>query len=184
VNGNGKGEAEPNRRLDNDPWKNLFGHVSRQVLPNLRLGAMVYWGQQEGATASGPWVDNRVWMLGADATLTAGSAELNVQYIRREDDHPTFAIVEPIAVMNGGLAELVLQPPGSRWYATALYNRVQANLPLLNVRLGGAANVTRYETVSAGMGYLWQRNLRVFGEATWDFEAEEVRGTLGLMTAF
>jgi hypothetical protein len=184
LNGNGKGAAGENRRLDDDPWKTLFGHVSRDILPNLRIGAMGYWGRAERGDTAGAVVTNDLWMVGADATITAGPAELNVQYVHRRDDTPTFTLGEATSRVSGGLAELILHPVGSRWYGVALYNRVVANREILTVRLGERPDHRRYESISAGVGYLWRRNFRVFGEATWDDPAEEIRLTLGLTTAF
>ncbi|MDH3455422.1 MAG: hypothetical protein OER90_01155 [Gemmatimonadota bacterium] len=184
VNGNGKGEAEPDRELDNDPLKNFFAHVSRDVVPGLRLGAMGYYGRQEGTANGGPLVKNSFWIIGADATITAGPAELNLQYIHRKDDNPTFTTGEPEAVLNGGLAELIFHPRGARWYGLALYNIVDMNLPLLNVRLGGPDNVERYQTLTGGIGYVVRRNVRTFVETTWDLEQDETRWTLGFTTGF
>ncbi len=90
VNGNGRGPAEPDRRLDNDAIKSVFGHVSRDVTQHLRLSAMAYYGKQEGSQENGPTVENTVWMVGGDLTLSYGPFELNGQYIRRDDDRATF----------------------------------------------------------------------------------------------
>lgn len=184
LNGNGRGEAEPNRQFDNDPIKNVFGHVSRDIGSNLRVGGLAYYGQQRSAVGTGPFVENTVWMVGGDATITAGPAELNVQYLHREDDTPTFTVGEATATTNGGFAELIVHPAASRWYGVALYNLIDANRPLLDVRLGGPSNVSRYQAVTAGVGYLLRRNFRVLAEGTWDVELEEARWTLGLTTAF
>jgi hypothetical protein len=184
VNGNGKGEAEPDLQLDNDPLRNFFGHVTRDVIPGLRLGAMGYYGRQEGSVDDAPIVENRLWMAGADATVTAGPVEINAQYMHRQDDHPTFTPGEEKAIVNGGLAEVVVHPAGSRWYGLALYNLVHANRPLLNARLGGRSNIEQYQTITGGAGYVFRRNFRMLAEVTWDFEVEETRLTLGLTTAF
>jgi hypothetical protein len=184
VNGNGKEPAEPTRRLDNDAIKSVFGHVSREITPNIRLGAMGYYGRQEGSEDGGPTVQNRLWMVGADVTLSYGPFELNAQFIRREDDAPTFTQGEANVVTKGGFAEVLFQPANTRWYGLALYNRVDADRDLLNVRLGGPANVNRYQTMTGGVGYLLRRNVRVLGEITWDLELEEARWTAGLVTAF
>ena len=66
----------------------------------------------------------------------------------------------------------------------ALYNLVDANRPLLNPRLGGPANICRYETVTAGLGYLLRRNARVFAEGTRDRQAQSTAWAVGLVTAF
>jgi hypothetical protein len=185
VNGNGKGEAEPNRRLDNDPFKSLFGHATANLGPYLRVGGMGYWGRQEGAPDEiSPLVENTVWMVGADATISAGAVELNAQYIHREDDAPTFSASEETARVDGGFAELLVRPPQSRWYLVGLYNLVHSDRPLLNVRLGGPSGLERYETITGGVGYLARTNFRLLGEFTWDMEQDQTRWTLGLVTAF
>lgn len=184
VNGNGRGEALPNRRLDNDAPKNVFGHLTREIVPQLRLGAMGYRGLQDGALDDGPTLTNTVWMAGGDATISIGPVEINAQYIHREDDVPNFTPGEPEAVTDGGFAELLITPARSRWYGVALYNLVDTSLPLLNVRLGGPAGLTRYEALTGGVGYLWRRNVRVHGEATWDIEQREGRFGIGLTAAF
>jgi hypothetical protein len=71
-----------------------------------------------------------------------------------------------------------------RWYATALYNVIYSDEPLLDVRLGGPRNIKRWQTISAGGGYVLHRNFRLMGELGWDTEQEATRWTLGLVTAF
>jgi hypothetical protein len=87
-------------------------------------------------------------------------------------------------VTDGGFVEALWHRTNSRWYAIALYNRVRANRPLLDVRLGGAANVARYEALTAGAGYLLERNLRLHGEATHDRVTGTMHWAVGLTTAF
>jgi hypothetical protein len=123
-------------------------------------------------------------MAGVDATLTAGPVDLNLQYVRREDRRPTFTANEPDAVTDGGFAEVIVAPEASPFYGFALYNRVECDRPLLDPRAGGPAGVTRYESVSAGLGHLVTRNVRVQLEAGYDFESEAGRGTLGMTLAY
>lgn len=184
LNGSGLSAAGEDRRLDDNRLKNLFGYVSRDVIKDLRLGIMGYRGQQDGAAAGGPELTNTVQMVGADATVDVGSLRVNVQYVHREDDHPTFGLDEPEAVTDGGFAEVLLRPTGSRWYGIALYNRIVCSQPLLDVGLGGTPGVRRYETVTGGAGYLVRRNFRVYGEVTGDFEVDQATVTLGFTTAF
>lgn len=184
VNGNGIHAASTSRRFDDNRNKSFFAHIGREVHGGVTLGAMGYVTRQDGAAPDGPAAVNRLWMLGADATLSLGMVELRAQFIHREDASPTFTPGEPRAVTNGGFAEALWHRTGARWYAIALYNRIEANRPLLDVRLGGAADVSRYETVTGGMGYLVERNVRVYGEATRDREAGAWQWTLGLTTAF
>ncbi len=185
VNGNGKGAAGEDRRLDNDPLKSVFGHVSRDVSGALRLGVMGYWGKQEGqVTEDDPLVRNTVWMVGGDATLTVGPVEINGQYIHREDSAPTFGPDEERSKTDGGFVEVLLLPPGSRWYGLALYNLVESNSGLLDVRLGGPSQTSRYQSLTAGVGHILRRNFRLLGEFTWDTELTEGRWTIGAVTAF
>jgi hypothetical protein len=185
VNGNGRGEAQPDRRLDDNKFKNVMGHITRDITPNLRLGAMGYYGQQRGTPEVGPdTLVNTLWMVGGDATISVGPVELNGQFLHREDDNASFTTGEPTVEVDGGFAELIVAPPRSRWYGVALWNLVDASAPLLDVRLGGPAGVTRYHTLTGGLGRVVRRHVRVYGEATWDIELEEARFGLGVTAAF
>lgn len=184
VNGNGIGPAGADRHYDDGVAKNVLLHATRDVAPGFRLGALGYWGRQHGNAGTVFDELNTLWMAGGDATINVGPVELNAQYIHREDDRPTFTPGEPTVRTDGGFVEMIVRPGGSRWYGIALYNRVQADQPLLDFGLGGPANVDRYESVSGGLGWLWRRNVRVFGEVTWDVERDDGVVTLGLVTGF
>lgn len=185
INGNGRGGAVENRRLDDNSFKNLFGHISRDVDPHLRVGAMGYFGKSDGESAAGTdTLTNQTWMLGADATISLGPVELNAQYVHREDDVPTFTAGEETARTDGGFAELLVRPADSRWYGVALYNGMWANRPLLDPRTGGPTGVDRYHAVTVGLGHILRRNIRTFGEVTWDIEQEEALFGLGVTAAF
>lgn len=181
VNGNGKGAADGGR-FDDDRNKNLFGHVSRDLVPGLRLGAMGYAGWQDRDPAAGD-VRNRFWYAGADATVDVGPVQLNGQYLRRQDRAPTFDAAEPESRLDGGFVEVLLIPPAQRWYAFALWNRLAADRPVLDPRMGGPAGVDRYHAASGGIGWLVQRNARAQVEGIWDFEQEAVRWTLSAVVA-
>ena len=180
VNGNGRGTAGDDRRYDVDAGKNVMLRVSRDVATGVRLGAFGLYGTAEADNA----VDNETTMAGVDATVGAGAVEVNLQYLHREDDHPTFDPGDAGAELDGGFAEVLVRPAGSRWYGFGLYNLVTADRPLLDVRLDTPGGVERYETLTGGVGYLLQRNLRITGETTWDMETERTRWTLGFVSAF
>ena len=77
-----------------------------------------------------------------------------------------------------------MTPATSRAYGFALYNRVKCDQPLLDPRLGGPANVTLFQSVAAGIGYLVSRNARVQLETGYDIENEDARATLGMTLAY
>jgi len=184
LNGNGIGAAGSDRRLDDNRLKNFFGHLTRDLIPGLRLGLLGYRGQQDGAAPGQPTVTNTMWMVGGDGTIDIGPVQVNAQYVHREDDLPTFTVGEPTAMTDGGFAEVLLRPTGSRWYGIALYNRIVSSRPLLDPRMGGPAGVDRYETLTGGAGYLVRRNFRLYGEVTEDFDLDATTFTLGFTTAF
>jgi hypothetical protein len=179
LNGNGIGGAESNRRFDNDPAKNFFLHVTRDLGSQLRVGAFGYAGRSESEG-----VKNKTRMVGVDWTVGGGTVELNGQYIHRNDSRPFYVIGDPRGSFDGGFAELVVRPPRSRWFGFGLYNLVRANRPILDVRLGTPGNLRKYQSISAGVGRLERRNFKVSTEATYDATQEMLRWTVGLVTAF
>jgi hypothetical protein len=92
--------------------------------------------------------------------------------------------------VNSGFAEAILWPQGptGRLFFTALYNWVDADRPVVSLRLGeqdeGVGYLSRYNTVSTGAHYLYKRNIRLMGELGWDVEREQARFILGTMLAF
>lgn len=179
VNGNGVAPAQANRRFDVDASKNVFLHLRRNFGAPLRIGTFGYYGRSHGNG-----VTDRTRMVGVDGTVSAGPVELNVQFIHRRDDAPTYTLGEPEVRMNGGFGELIVRPANSRFYGFALYNLVTANRPLLDVRVGGPANVKRYESIAGGVGHLVRRNVKVSGEFGYDVGQDLARMTLGMVLAF
>jgi len=184
VNGNGTNAADSVWRFDNDANKNGFGHLSRPFGDHVRLGVMGYLGQQSGDPYGAPGQTNNLSMVGADATLGAGPLELNLQYVRRTDTEADFIPGEPTVHTDGGFAELLFRPPGSRWYGYSLYNYVDANAPVLTLGMGSPVGLEQYESLAFGAGYLVQRNFRLYGEYGYEFEAALNRLTAGFTTAF
>lgn len=180
VNGNGRGAAGDDRRYDVDAGKNALLRVTRDLGAGVRIGGFGFYGTAEADNAE----ENETTMLGVDGTFASGPVEVNVQYLHRDDDRPTFDPGDPGAELDGGFAELLVRPAESRWYGFGLYNLVTADRPILDVRLDTPGGVRRYETLTGGIGYLLQRNLRVTGETTWDMEMESTRWTLGFVSAF
>jgi hypothetical protein len=179
LNGNGRGPAQANRRFDNDFGKNFALRVTRDLGPGLRVGGFGYFGRSTSES-----VRNETTMLGIDASLARGPLEFNLQYLHRNDDRPTFETAARRVDLDGGFAELLVRPRGSRWHGFALYNLVSATDRLVSLRLGEAEPLDRYETVTGGVGYLLRRNFRVTGEATHDIEQGGVRWAMGFVSAF
>ncbi len=173
VNGNGIGELEDGF-LDNDVFKNVFARVAQSFDP-ISIGAFTYLGSNE-ARRAGRDIENEFLYWGPDINLVTEQVELNIQYIRRTDDNPDFA-VNPGGdyLTEGWIGRLFLNPdpdPDSgRFFPELLYNRVSSEYPGLE-----------YETVTAHLSYLLRRNLRLLGEYTRDIENENNLFTVGFMT--
>jgi hypothetical protein len=177
VNGNGIGAGSESGGFDQDPYKNVLFRLSQDLGKSFRAGGFGYLGKErpEGAPLA-----NSVWMAGADATLTAGRFELNVQYVERRDTNPSFAVIQPVAevMTRGAFAEVIYLPKGddSRWYAAGLFNWSDSDQDDL-----------RYTSGTLHYGYLLRRNLRLILETTYVFRGPDdnhIRLVGGFVTAF
>jgi len=174
LNGSGIGEANIFRNFDNDKYKNFIFRVSQDLGDYFRLGGFSYLGKEEKENNG-----NSLWMLGADATITAKPFELNLQYIERRDDNPFFIadFTEP-AKTRGGFAELIYLPKGddSKWYLTGLYNWVSSDFDELD-----------YSSATVHYGRMLRRNIRATAEFTYVFDSiyeDHGRFAIGLITGF
>ena len=197
VNGQGLAAANDARQYDTDGFKNVALRASQDLGP-LRLGAFGYVGKER---ADG--VSSRIRVLGPDATLALGSVgELNVQLLRRWDDDPFLGSCSASSPCPGGetapfgttvdaaMAELIFWPGGAtgRWWVAGLWNYVDADAPVVSLRLGEQATspgfLTRYHTGGLGLHYVLRRNVRLTGEGSWDFERDQARLITGFSLAF
>jgi len=197
VNGEGLGTATEQRQYDRNGFKNVGARLSQDVGP-LRVGAFGYYGEENAVDVS-----SRIRVLGPDATLPLGRfGELNLQFLRRWDDDPFLGactVATPCAggatapfatTVDAGFAEAVLWPAGptSRWYGTALFNWIEADRPVISLRLGEQAEddpyLARYRMATAGLHYVLRRNARLTGEVGWDVDRERARVVGGVMVAF
>jgi hypothetical protein len=176
VNGSGIGdsEANPGGRFDADKYKNVLGRVSQGIGERLRAGAFAYYGKEQGANG----LVNRAWMAGADATWSSPNLELNLQYLERRDDNPSFLLGASEVATRGGFAELLWLPRGGEgdWYGAALFNWVDSDWDALD-----------YTAATLHGGWVLRRNFRLVAEATYAFrskEGEYPRFGVGLVTAF
>jgi hypothetical protein len=197
VGGHGLDAATASRSYDRDKGKNFSARVSQDV-GSWRVGAFGYAGSERsgGITSS-----IRVW--GPDATVPLGSmGELNLQYLWRRDGDPFLGACTPAtpcpggrttqshSVVNSAFAEAILWPQGEsgRLSLTALYNYIDSKDPVISLRLGEQSSapgyLTRYHTASAGLHYLYRRNVRFMWETGWDFEREQARLTAGIVMGY
>ena len=156
--------------FDRDLLKNVMLRVSQDVGEHVRLGVFGYAGSEKLYG-----VQNDIKMGGPDLSISMAPFELNVQVVRRIDDHPYFLPGRDEATTDGGFAELLYMPEGdrSRWYVGGLYNHVTSDLAGLEVR---SATLTG--------GYLLARNLRLMAEYTMDLENTAHKLTAGIVAAF
>jgi hypothetical protein len=185
VNGVGLGHAGEDRLYDSDHLKNFAARYS-QDLGVVRVGAFGYWGRERASAET-----DRILIWGPDATLSpVDRIEVNLQFLRREDTNPLLVPGGPASRVNSAFAELIAGPYGEdgRWHLAALYNWIDADQPLLSLRVGEQATaggyLQRYHAGSAGVHYLLQRNVRLMAEAGWDFEFDRPRLTTGVTLAW
>ncbi|MGA9117159.1 MAG: hypothetical protein WB626_10320 [Bacteroidota bacterium] len=168
LNGNGIPKADDARNFDRDLYKNLMLRISQDAGAALRIGGFGYWGKEAGGAV------NTVWMAGPDLTISLEPLEINAQYVERRDNNPLFLAQRSWRTTRGGMAEIIYTPGGDRssWYAAGLYNRVTTQ--------GEQA----FHTLTAHGGYLLARNIRLYGEYTYDLEVRASALSAGFASAF
>lgn len=174
LNGNGIGEADDQRVYDKDKYKSYLGRISQSIAEPLRIGGFAYWGKEIDTH------HNEVTMAGPDLTVSfSDKLEFNAQYLWRKDTDPFFQCnPDNETIIQGGMGELIFTPNGdkSKWYGVLLYNDVQTEY--------GEWDLERYQTASAGAGYMLRTNIRLAVEFTHDLENEENRAVAGFIAAF
>jgi hypothetical protein len=177
LNGSGIDPADPFENFDSDKYKNLFGRVLQGIGEHFTIGGCAYYGKETSDVGDGV---NRVWIWGVDASLRFPVVEFRFQVMGRNDSNPTFLAPENgfETDIHGGFAEMVLTPrrDKSLVYVVMLYNWVNYGNSELN-----------YRSLSAHLGFLLRRNLRLVGELNYIFRSplgEYARAGVGLVTAF
>ncbi len=196
VTGDGLNKANDARQYDTDNNKNFALRLSQDVGP-FRVGLFGYSGKQTTGAFS-----STMRVFGPDASLPLGSfGQLNVQALRRWDSNPFLGdcpadvcaasvSLERRTKVDAAMAEVILWPqgPAGRWYVSGLLNHVDADVPVLSLRIGeqgdSPAKVSKYSTGTFGLHYVLRRNVRLTGEGTWDFERDRARLLAGLNLAF
>ena len=197
VNGQGLSEATATRSYDRDSHQTGVARWSQDIGP-LRVGVFGY----AGSEAAGG-VTSRIRMFGPDATVPISRfGEMNLQFYRRWDSDPFLGRCSALEPCPGGettpfattvdaaMAELIFWPagPAGRWFVTGLVNYIEADGPVISLRLGeqdtAPGFLTRYRTQSLGVHYLLQRNVRLITEGAWDTDRERARLVTGFTLAF
>lgn len=177
LNGTGIGEADGLKNFDFDPYKNFFGRISQDIGEYIRIGGFGYIGKEDLDDNNWGIFTNEVTMFGPDLTLSyEDKLELNFQYVFRKDTQPLAPNVLSAEVETKGMmGELVYMPNGdqSKWYAAALYNWQDSDLA------GYKSSMA-----TGHVGWVLQRNIRLFGEVTYDIEYEYGQAGVGFVTAF
>lgn len=197
VSGRGLVAASDSRQFDADNGKSAILRFSQELGP-VRLGAFGYRGSERNSG-----VRNTISVFGPDATVALGSVgEVNAQFLRRTDRDPFFGSCNASSPCPGGVttsmstevrsgfAEATFWPQGptGRVFVSTLFNWIEADRPIVSLRLGeqsqGPGYLSKYRTAAAGLHYLYRRNVRMMGELDWDLEREQARLILGTMVAF
>ncbi len=177
VNGSGIGTPFGNGNFDRDKYKNVFGRVLQGITDEFRIGVSGYYGNE---VLDNPVIltsaENEIWMAGVDATIDISPVELNLQYIRRNDNNPNALTTGAEDVKTqGGFAELVVRPEGddSRVYGVAIFNYIDSDDDAVDIKSGGIS-----------IGYLLRRNIRLTGEYDYNFTDKFGTVSIGFVTAF
>ncbi|MDO9695029.1 MAG: hypothetical protein Q7W56_09870 [Candidatus Latescibacteria bacterium] len=177
LNGNGIGGAldagvSDFKNHDDDKYKNFALRLARQTGP-ARLGGFGYFGRTQDN--GGTLLRNDTYYLGADLMFDAGAkSQLNAQFLYREDDDPFYTGGDTHRT-RGGFLEAHYFPQGQdgRWALSFLYNLVASD-----------DDAADRETISLTANHLIDRNLRLLLEGGKDVEADKLRLSIGLISAF
>jgi hypothetical protein len=197
VNGQGLTAADASRQFDRDSHQSGVLRLSRGIGP-VRIGAFGYAGTEE---ADG--VESTIRVFGPDATVNVGAnLQVNLQALRRWDADPFLGSCSVLTPCPGGetapfstavdaaMVEFVyaLQGPGGRWFLAGLWNNIEADSPVISLRLGeqdaAPGFLRRYRTVSLGAHYMLARNVRLMMEGAWNPDREQYRLITGFTAGF
>ena len=186
VNGNGIPEAGSDHKFDVDKCKN-FGLRVNQGVGELGSIGLFYYTGKESSTTWGEQMSNSMVYWGPDFNVGMGPFELTAQYLVRTDTNPLFNNTTKDIATNGIVAELIFAPQldRSRWYLTALYNKIDSDLDDFPEELENfGAFPLAYHTATLSGTYLLARNLRLVGEYTRDLDQDLNRFLVGFVTAY
>ncbi len=186
VNGNGKPESGDNRKFDQDKFKNWGLRINQGIGDFGSIGFYYYNGKEANVT----WGDqftNKISYMGPDISIGFGPLEFTGQYLLRTDSNPLFANSVRDIKTTGIIGELTLSPhlDRSRWFLTALYNRVTSDLDdHPNEMDSFGASPLAYHSATLSGTYLISRNLRLVAEYTRDLENDMNKLVIGMVSAY
>ncbi|MFA6440291.1 MAG: hypothetical protein WCX28_13350 [Bacteriovoracaceae bacterium] len=170
LNGSGIGAADAMRNFDSDAYKNIFARASQDISEGIRVGGFVYYGKEEQVARV-----NALWIAGPDISLSFNPIEVNVQYVERRDDNPSFLAGKKTVETRGTMTEVVYSPDGdkSTWYSALVYNWAEIT-----------SQGYKYNSITGHYSYMLARNMRLIGEYTYDATMKGNKVSVGFVGAF
>ncbi|MFC1564676.1 hypothetical protein ACFL6G_07045 [candidate division KSB1 bacterium] len=168
LNGTGKDESEDGN-YDFDSDKSFFFRIV-QDMKLFNLGGFTYYGNEKANGRKNEYI-----FAGPDINISNDHADFNLQYIYRRDNNPTFTAAPGDDIITEGIIGELFVMPKDYLYTVFLYNKIWDNSDLFN---------TEYETATANLTYLYNTNLKMMAEFTYDIERESTRFILGFVTGF
>ncbi|MCK9409621.1 MAG: hypothetical protein M0R68_10860 [Bacteroidetes bacterium] len=170
LNGSGIGAADAMRNFDSDAYKNIFARASQDITEGIRVGGFVYYGKEEQVARV-----NALWIAGPDISLSFNPIEVNVQYVERRDDNPSFLAGKKTVETRGTMTEVVYSPDGdkSTWYSALVYNWAEIT-----------SQGYKYNSITGHYSYMLARNMRLIGEYTYDATMKGNKVSVGFVGAF
>jgi hypothetical protein len=172
---NGNGIGPGGATFDDDRYKVFSLRLARSFGP-VKLGAFGSVGKSADLAAPTGLVNTTVFW-GPDVTVELGEdLTLAGQWLARRDSNAFFDPADPgETITRGGWVEATWLPlgPNGRLAVSGLYSRVTSD----------DATAER-EAAAAGLSWLWRRNVRLVAEARYDWQAEQLRASVGTVVAY
>jgi hypothetical protein len=172
---NGNGIGPGGATFDDDRYKVFSLRLARSFGP-VKVGAFGSVGKSADLAAPSGLVNTTVFW-GPDVAVEVGeNLTLAGQWLSRQDSNAFFDPADPgETTTRGGWLEATWLPlgPNGRLAVSGLYSRVTSD----------DASAER-EAAAAGLSWLWRRNVRLVAEVRYDWQAEQVRASVGTVVAY
>lgn len=185
VNGNGIHAAGENRKFDADKFKNYGLRLNQGIGDYAGVGFYYYAGEDISPTWDYQYT-NKLHYFGPDINIGLGPLEVTAQYLVRRDSNPLFNNVNKDIETTGFVAEVIYAPrlEQSRWYLTALYNKISSDLDDIENLENYGVSPLAYHTATLSGTYLLSLNLRLIAEYTREIDQEINRIAVGFVAAY